>query len=76
MGCDLRFSREKGKVSFYKKCSGRLVADFTYEGFQYFITALTFWIKEVVGSWFKHNDDLTHRECDILNSIAKCYKGV
>jgi hypothetical protein len=31
-------------------------------------------IKEVVGSWFKCNDDLTHRECDILNSIAKCYK--
>jgi hypothetical protein len=31
-------------------------------------------IKEVVGSWFKNNDDLTHRECDILNSIATCYK--
>jgi hypothetical protein len=31
-------------------------------------------IKVVVSSWFKHNDDLTHKECDILNSIAKCYK--
>jgi hypothetical protein len=31
-------------------------------------------IKEVVQSWFKCNDDLTHRECDILNSVVKCYK--
>ena len=31
-------------------------------------------IKEVVRTWFKCNDDLTHRECDILNSIVKIYK--
>jgi hypothetical protein len=31
-------------------------------------------ITEVVGSWFRNSDDLNHRECDILNSIAKCYK--
>jgi hypothetical protein len=34
-------------------------------------------IKEVVRSWFKCNDNLyllTHRECDILNSVVKCYK--
>jgi len=31
-------------------------------------------IKEVVQSWFKCNDDLSHRECDILNSVVKCYK--
>lgn len=31
-------------------------------------------IMEVVRSWFKCNDDLTHRECTILNSIVKCYK--
>jgi hypothetical protein len=31
-------------------------------------------IKEVVQSWFKCNDNLTHRECDILNSVVKCYR--
>jgi ABC-type amino acid transport substrate-binding protein len=31
-------------------------------------------IKEVVRSWFAFNDNLSHRECDILNSVVKCYK--
>lgn len=31
-------------------------------------------IKAVVQSWFNGNDDLTHRECDILNSVVKCYR--
>ena len=31
-------------------------------------------IREEIRSWFNCNDDLSHRECDILNSIVKCYK--
>jgi ribosomal protein S27E len=31
-------------------------------------------IREVVRSWFACNDNLSHRECDILNSISKCYR--
>ena len=31
-------------------------------------------IKEVVHNWFLDGETLTHRECEILNSIVVCYK--
>jgi hypothetical protein len=53
-----RRNQKKRAIQTHNKQSDAIIAD----------------IKVVVRSWFKCNDNLTHRECDILNSVAKCYR--
>lgn len=53
-----RRNQKKRAIQTHNKQSDAIIAD----------------IREVVRSWFACNDNLSHRECDILNSVVKCYK--